>query len=222
MNKSIPFPKAVLFDFDGVVVDSSEVHHKAWGKAFYEIFGNSIPKFPTKTHAGKAPILIAQYFCDYAKQSKKAQMLNDLKAKYLHASSNAPKLLPGIKELTTFLALNNIPFGIASNATRQFISNSIKQLELNFKTFTGVEDYKYPKPHPEAYLSLANRLNVSSKDLSKTWVLEDSSTGIMAAKEGNLIPIGIKSHLPESVLIKAGSLMQFNNPLEVFNYLTIQ
>ncbi len=215
MNK----PSAVLFDFDGVVVDSFEVHYDAWSGAYFEIFKNKAPAFPTATHAGKAPIIIAEYFCHLGGDVSQTQNLHDLKAELLHTSSTPPKLLPGVRELTQLLKSKNIPFGIASNATKQFIQNSIDQLELDFEIFTGVEDYKFPKPHPEAYLSLANKLSISNHELSSTWVLEDSTTGISAAKQGNMVPIGILTHRPEADLIQAGSEKQFKNLLEVYNFL---
>lgn len=219
MSNKITFPSAVLFDFDGVVVNSFEVHSNAWGKAYAQIFNKTIPEFPTDTHAGKAPILIAQYFCDYAGQPDKAQELNYLKAELLHTSSVTPKLLPGIKEITKFLIEKNIPFGIASNATKQFIKNSISQLNLDFEIFTGVEDYKHPKPHPEAYLTLAKKLNVSQSDIKTAWVFEDSTTGITAAKEAGMIPVGILTHRPQEALIEAGSVIQFPTVKEAFEYL---
>ena len=158
MSNNTPLPKAVLFDFDGVVVDSSDVHYKAWSSAYLELFKMQIPPFPSLTHAGKAPIVIAQYFCDGINQPGKAEELYLLKSAHLHVNEQAPNLLPGLHEILTFLVENNIPYGVASNATRQFLTNSIRQLKMDFSIYTGVEDYVNPKPHPEAYISLAKKL----------------------------------------------------------------
>lgn len=220
MGNKIPFPSAILFDFDGVVVNSFKVHSTAWKKAFEKIFNKKIPDFPTKTHAGKAPILIAEYFCNAVGQVHLAQNLYDLKAELLHKSLQAPELLPGIKEMTSFLKENGIQYGIASNATKQFIKNSIVQLDLNFETYTGVEDYTNPKPHPEAYLKLAEKLEVSREFIKKTWVFEDSITGIKAAKDAGMIPVGILTQQAEKDLIKAGSQIQFPTVKEGFYYLS--
>lgn len=218
MQNNIPIPSAVLFDFDGVVVNSFNVHFSAWSKAYYEIFNSTIPDFPIE-YAGKAPILIAEYFAGFAGDKNKGKELCDLKGEFLHTSNVAPDLLPGIHEITSFLKEKGIPFGIASNATKQFIANSIKQLEIDFNIFTGIEDYKNPKPHPEAYLELAKKLGVNHDKLKTTWVFEDSKTGIKAAKEAGMIPVGISTHQPTEVLREAGSQIEFNTILDAFKAL---
>ena len=53
-------PKGVLFDFDGVVVDSAESHNSAWSSAFQELFGEDIAPFP-KGLGGESPMVIANY-----------------------------------------------------------------------------------------------------------------------------------------------------------------
>ena len=58
------YPKAILFDFDGVIVDSFDAHYEAWKSAFFKLFNTQIPDFPHHTHTGKSPMLIAKYFCE--------------------------------------------------------------------------------------------------------------------------------------------------------------
>ena len=143
----------------------------------------------------------------------------DLKGRYLHQSEVPPNLLPGVREIQAFLTDFNVPHGIASNATKQFLANSIEQLNLNFDVFFGVEDYKYPKPHPEAYLSLAKYLGFNEKEYNSIWVFEDSLTGTAAAKSAGMIPIGILTQYSEAELRKAGSQLVFPTLLEAYKYL---
>lgn len=219
MKNNTTLPTAVLFDFDGVVVDSFEVHMAAWSKAYKQLFSQEIPAFPAQTHAGKAPIIIAEYFCTYAGDSSKAEELYLLKGDYLHNGTTPPNLLPGLHEILAFLKTNNIPFGVASNATRQFLTNSIAQLKMDFQVYTGVEDYKFPKPHPEAYISLAKKLNISDENFANVWVFEDSLTGTQAAKSAGMIPIGIIAQHNTEALKKAGSQMVFEHLLAAYNFL---
>mgnify|MGYP006148038675 CR=1 FL=1 len=212
-------PKAILFDFDGVVVDSFEAHYGAWKSAFQELFNTEISAFPHQTHAGKSPMLIAQYFCEQINKADQTQDLFTLKGTHLHKGLLPPNLLPGVHEITQHLINNNIPFGIASNATKLFIKNSISQLNLNFHTYMGVEDYEFPKPHPEAYISLAKRLNVDIQNYNNTWVFEDSITGTEAAKAAGMIPIGILTQYTEDELRNAGSQLVFPTLLEAHQYL---
>ena len=65
-------PKGFLFDFDGVIVDSFESHYSAWTSAFKELFDKDITPFP-KTHAGKSPMIIAEYFCSVIGEEKRTK-----------------------------------------------------------------------------------------------------------------------------------------------------
>ena len=158
-------PKGFLFDFDGVVVDSFESHGSAWASAFKELFNKEIAPFP-KFHAGKSPMIIAEYFCSVIGEEKRTEELYSLKDKHLDIHFTAPKLLPGVREFTALLSKKNIPYGIASNATKQFLKNSVHHLNLNFPVVFGVQDYIKPKPAPEAYISLAIALGFTAQSNS--------------------------------------------------------
>lgn len=211
-------PKGVLFDFDGVIVDSFESHYSAWSSAFKALFDKEIPAFP-KSYAGKSPMVIAEYFCSTIEQEHHTEHLFLLKDKHLDEFFIVPKLLPGVNEIESYLTDNNIPFGIASNATRQFLKNSIKQLDINFDTFFGVQDYDKPKPSPEAYIKLAKKLGFIPQDYKDLWVFEDSLTGTTAAKLAGMMPIGILTQYSEEELRAAGSVMVFNTLMDAFNVL---
>lgn len=212
-------PKGILFDFDGVVVDSFESHYSAWSSAFKELFDKDISPFP-KSHAGKSPMIIAKYFCGVIGKAQHTEDLFFLKDKHLDVNFKTPNLLPGVTEWTHFLTEKNIPYGIASNATKQFLKNSIHHLNLNFTTVFGVEDYKKPKPAPEAYITLAKALGFIESDFSNIWVFEDSLTGTTAAKKAGMVPIGILTQYSAKELKKAGSKLVFPSLLEAYQYLT--
>jgi len=211
-------PKAVLFDFDGVVVNSFEAHYSAWSEAFFEIFDKKLGAFPEGLE-GKSPIKISQRLCEVGGDSSKAQQLYDLKGDKLHASNTPPKLLPGVKELTALLTKEAIPYGIASNATKQFISNSIDQLNIDFSTFFGVEDYIKPKPDPEPYIKLAKALGVEEANFGSVIVFEDSITGATAAIKAGMVAVGIETQHPAQMLKDAGCSYSFKTLLEAYQLL---
>lgn len=211
-------PKGILFDFDGVVVDSFKSHYSAWSSAFKELFDQDIAPFP-KSCAGKSPMVIAEYFCSVIGKEAQTEDLFFLKDKHLDTNFITPTLLPGVREWTAFLTAKNIPYGIASNATKQFLKNSVHHLNLNFTTVFGVEDYKKPKPAPEAYITLANALGFTEIDFKDIWVFEDSLTGTTAAKLAGMKPIGILTQYNKEELIEAGSEMVFPTLLEAFHFL---
>ena len=211
-------PKGFLFDFDGVVVNSFESHGAAWSSAFKELFNKDIAPFP-KSHAGKAPMIIAEYFCSVIGEEKRTEELYALKDKYLDIHFTVPKLLPGVREFTALLTKEKISYGIASNATKQFLKNSVHHLNLNFPVVFGVEDYEKPKPAPEAYITLASALGFQQNDFKDIWVFEDSLTGTRAAKLAGMVPIGIMTQFSEEDLKEAGSVLVFPTLLEAYEYL---
>ncbi|MFT5214097.1 MAG: beta-phosphoglucomutase, partial [Patiriisocius sp.] len=142
-----------------------------------------------------------------------------LKDKYLDIHFTVPKLLPGVREFTALLTKEKISYGIASNATKQFLKNSVHHLNLNFPVVFGVEDYEKPKPAPEAYITLANALGFQQNDFKDVWVFEDSLTGTKAAKSAGMVPIGIMTQFSEEDLKKAGSVLVFPTLLEAYEYL---
>jgi beta-phosphoglucomutase len=211
-------PKGFLFDFDGVVVNSFESHGAAWSAAFKELFNKEIAPFP-KSHAGKSPMVIAEYFCSVIGEEKRTEELYALKDKYLDIHFTVPKLLPGVREFTALLTKEKISYGIASNATKQFLKNSVHHLNLNFPVVFGVEDYEKPKPAPEAYITLASALGFQQNDFKGIWVFEDSLTGTRAAKLAGMVPIGIMTQFSEEDLKEAGSVLVFPTLLEAYEYL---
>ena len=212
-------PKGVLFDFDGVVVDSKESHNSAWSSAFQELFGVEIAPFP-KSLAGKSPMVIANYFCSIIGKENQTEDLFFLKDKHLDIYFKTPILLPGVHEIVAFLNDKKVPNGIASNATKQFLKNSIRHLNLDFTTVFGVQDYEKPKPAPEAYITLAEALGFKEPDFKDIWVFEDSLTGTTAAKLAGMVPIGILTQYSEEELKEAGSKLVFPTLLEAYQYLS--
>ena len=212
-------PKGVLFDFDGVVVDSKESHNSAWSSAFQELFGVEIAPFP-KSLAGKSPMVIANYFCSVIEKGNQTEDLFFLKDKHLDIYFKTPVLLPGVHEIVAFLNDKKVPNGIASNATKQFLKNSIRHLNLDFTTVFGVQDYEKPKPAPEAYITLAEALGFKEPDFKDIWVFEDSLTGTTAAKLAGMVPIGILTQYSEEELKEAGSKLVFPTLLEAYQYLS--
>jgi beta-phosphoglucomutase len=211
-------PKGFLFDFDGVVVNSFESHGAAWKEAFKELFNKEIAPFP-KSHAGKSPMAIAEYFCSVIGEEKRTKELYALKDKYLDIHFKIPKLLPGVREFTKLLSKEKISYGIASNATKQFLKNSVHHLNIDFPVVFGVEDYEKPKPAPEAYITLANALGFKQNDFKDLWVFEDSLTGTKAARLAKMVPIGIATQHSEQELKEAGSILVFPTLLQAYEYL---
>ncbi|NIJ45732.1 HAD superfamily hydrolase (TIGR01509 family) [Wenyingzhuangia heitensis] len=212
----LPFPKAVLFDFDGVVVDSANCHDDAWASAFREIFNKEICPFPRESHAGKAPYLIADYFAEFGGDVSRGAELNKLKQEHILKTTVPPKLLPGAVEIQQFLEENKIPHGIASNAYSGFVQNSVNQTGIGFKICMGVDQFSEPKPSPVPYLTLAERLGVKKEDYAHTIIFEDSLTGMRAAAATGMVAVGVLTQYSKEELLANGAVKVFPTLLEAY------
>lgn len=214
--KKLPFPKAALFDFDGVIVDSKNCHMSAWTSAFKEIFNKEICEFPEASHSGKAPYQIADYFAEFGGDVAKGGDLNVLKQAHLLKTTTPPDLLPGVIEIQQYLEKNNIPHGIASNAYTAFVENSVEQTQAGFKVCMGVDKFEQPKPSPIPYLTLAKHLGVKEEDFASTLIFEDSLTGIKAAAATGMVAVGLTTQYSEQELLDNGAVKVFPTLLEAY------
>lgn len=218
-NQRITRPNALLFDFDGVVVNSFQIHGWSWRAAFESLFQKELPVLNRDAYAGKAPRLIAALFAETQGAPERANELLMKKQAFLEEAVEPPLLLPGVNAIQQFAKQQGIPYGIASNANRNYVGKSIAQLEIDFEIYFGFEDYTHPKPHPEAYMTLAERLGIKPTEFQNSWVFEDSLVGISAAREAGMFPVGILTQYTSEQLEEAGALMSFPTLVEAYHKL---
>lgn len=193
-----------MFDFDGVLAESKKAHGQAWQSAAQALWNNGVGKFPPHLR-GRSPKEIAQYFSSTYGKAEEAEVYMNLKLEHLLAQTAAPPLLPGAKELLSKLSQGTVPFGIASNAPRPFLQQTLQRHGLAVAHVLGLEDYAQPKPAPEPYLKLAARLGMQEEDLPSVWIFEDSVAGMEAARDSGMCPIGVVGSYSKEELIQAGA-----------------
>lgn len=203
-NNALAKPAAgFIFDFDGVVVDSLSTHLRAWETATAALFGMSLVN-PTRL-IGYSTAAIGMLLAKEAGDPTKAPELVRLKREALESQKDAVEALPGTKNLFKKLAAHNLPWGIASNANRAFITQTLATLDLDVPLVVSVEDVRNPKPAPDIFLLCATRLGISHLDHKRTIVFEDSVHGIHAAVKAGMFAVGLTTQHPEGVLQKAGA-----------------
>ncbi len=197
--------KGVLFDFDGVIVDSIDVHKYAWGSAYEQLFGEKLPDYQTDHLTGKSSLKIAEFLCGKINCIDNAEKLAMLKLEILLNDSPAPKLLPGAAEIFSYLNFLELPFGIASNAPRDYIKKTLETNKLLVPNFIGYDEISNPKPAPDPYLACAKKSGINEKDFDNVMVFEDSVPGIKSALAAGMIPVGVLTTHDEKDLINAGT-----------------
>ena len=185
--------KAIIFDLDGVIVDTAKYHFIAWQEVARQL-GINFTKKDNELLKGVSRVKSLDIILKLGNKSlNKTEKDAILEAKNQHyleliAQMNEDEMLPGIKELLWDLKQKNIPFALGSaskNARR--ILEALKITDW-FTAIVDGNDVSKAKPDPEVFLIAAKRLGMQPKNCI---VVEDAQAGILAAKRAGMKAIGI-------------------------------
>ena len=185
--------KAFIFDFDGVMVDS-ETH---WGDSLVRWVREFLPSFDPAQRERFVGVgvdesynlLVSHFGATVSKEDFLAS--HDRYAHEIYDVLAQP--IPGIRELIEQLIERRIPLAIASSGFRRDIESALRRLDLlaYFPIIACGDDVPGRlKPHPDVYLLAAKLLEY---DPSECIVLEDSDTGMAAAKAAGMHVLGLRT-----------------------------
>jgi beta-phosphoglucomutase len=159
MLNAYPFD-AVLFDLDGVIIDTTELHYSVW-REFAEARGIACSREMLLATNGR-------------KASETICRVNE------RLASEPVPAVQGVVEFVKRLAAKQIPRAVATSAVPKNATLSLVRVGLQgyFDAMVTAADVKHGKPHPEPYLKAAQALGVSPE---RCLVVEDSVAGIRAA-----------------------------------------
>ncbi|MGL1933528.1 MAG: HAD family phosphatase [Fibrobacterales bacterium] len=197
-------PTALLFDFDGVLVESYRLHRNTWRQAHKNILGVEMPEYPREVTSGLSPNKIAGVLADAVGQTEKAEALLQEKYRLVLEGDVYPPLFDGVKSLFDTINALHIPFAVVSNAKRSYVQMVCEYYNLSVAMLFGLEDFTKPKPNKEPYEKAAIHLGFAPDDFSSIYVFEDSMPGIVSAQSAGMIPIGVLSKHTESEMHEAG------------------
>jgi len=192
--KKIRMLKAVLFDMDGVIVDTEPLHHKAYQMMFQD-FNIKVSESMYRGFTGQSTRSICEFLCDFYKLKPKPIDLERTKRIHftkLFFEDPDLRLIDGVEDLIKNYHSNGLTLIVASSASIFTINNVMKRFELDtyFKDKLSGADLKASKPHPEIFIKAAISAGVSH---TECFVIEDSTNGIAAAKKGNFFCVAFKS-----------------------------
>ena len=183
---------ALIFDMDGVIVDSNPVHREAW-EAFNRRYGLETTEAMQQRMYGKhnADIVRDYFGADLpeaevmARGAAKEQLYREL------AGARVENMLvPGIRNFLE--EYEGAPMGLASNAEAENVDFILERSGLRrfFQAVVTGRDVRRPKPHPEVFLRVAELLAVPAEN---SIVFEDSLTGVQAALAAGMRVVGIRT-----------------------------
>ena len=186
--------KAVLFDMDGVIVDTEPLHCKAYYNMFAAV-NISVSVSLYESFTGQSTISICRQLCTLFKLTETPETLVQLKRdffKELFFNDDSLDLIDGVLELIKDYHNNGLTLVLASSASMITINNVFERFDLNkyFIAKLSGADLKASKPHPEIFIKAAMASGYSKNECM---VIEDSTNGIAAAKAAEIFCIGFKS-----------------------------
>jgi len=186
--------KAILFDMDGVIVDTEPLHHKAYYMMF-DAFNIKVSSELYQSFTGQSTINICKKLCSIFKLNNRPEELVQSKRSYfasLFHNDPSLQLIDGVLELIKDYYNNGLVLVLASSASMHTINNVFNRFELNtfFKAKISGADLKASKPHPEIFEKAADLAGFSKLECI---VIEDSTNGIKAAKAAGIYCVGYDS-----------------------------
>lgn len=195
---------AVLFDFDGTLIDSERFYFEAWApilKGAFQLeisFEDWIQDFAGHTLQRNVEFLRTKFQVDTTeefmwKRTREAFALNDMLA---------IPLMPFAEEIIQYLAQSHISIGLVTSNFFPVVERILKAkgLYAHFSFFVTREDVQDAKPDPACYLLALKKAQVAAAEVL---VIEDTLTGARAALAAGLTCFGVTKHAAEREKLKA-------------------
>ena len=187
--------RAVIFDMDGVIVNSEPLHHKAYKKMFAE-FKLNVSNNLYESFTGQSTSSICKQLCEIFNLKESSNDLVVSKRKHfkiIFENDSSFQMIDGALELIKNYFNNNLTLVLASSASMINIDRIFKKFDLNkfFKAKISGADLKESKPNPEIFIKAAKMTGFKKEECI---VIEDSTNGIIAAKSAGIYCVGYNSH----------------------------
>ena len=202
--------EAIVFDFDGVIVDSEPLHYQAFAKVAkslgfdfdYDRYLRDFVGFDDRDAFGA--MLKATSGEVPADRDEQIQRLCAHKQSILETivKSSGVSPLPGARELAAEAKQAGVPVAIASGATRFDITLMLDGLGCGklFELIVSADDVRQSKPDPQTYTMATHRLGVEP---GLCLAIEDTAAGIRSAKGAGLLTLGVATTGSEALLYEA-------------------
>ena len=183
MNNNWNFPKAFLFDLDGVLIDSEPLHGQAW-KETAELFGLNLTNHQIKLLKGRRRIDCANELVKLISNKVNIEDVLRIHKPISRKLILTAQAMPGSESLVKRCFENNIPMVLVTSSSSESLkikTSQHKWMNLFSKKVLGDDKLlKKGKPAPDPYLLAAEKLNIAPQEC---WAVEDSFAGVSSALE---------------------------------------
>lgn len=193
--------RAVIFDFDGVIVDSEVIFTNAM-KQFLEELGIAADDVMVTQFTGIPPAAVIPRLYEltegkYQTEELQAGMENMFRTGVMGRFAEP---MPGVQEFFARLQREGIRTALGTSRGRDNVLDYIRTvgLDMPFDVIVTHEDVTHGKPHPETFLKAAEKLAEQGIGRDEIVIIEDSENGIRAGRAAGIFTIGFKgSEVPQ-------------------------
>lgn len=190
--------KAVVFDLDGLLLDTETLWQEA-EEALFAAHGAVFSREDKLHVIGTSFDFTARYFAERLGEppERGAELVEEMTETMYAALQREVGGRPGALELVARLR-GRVPLGLASNSPRRLVDVALATAGLTdvFAAIVTSEDVTHSKPAPDIYLEACRRLGANPRE---TLALEDSASGVAAAKAAGLTCIAVPQYAETDV-----------------------
>lgn len=186
--------KNILFDMDGVLINTEPLHYRIWKQVMeengvqidYEHYKGCIGS----TRAYLFELFKEQYGVDIYDKPEIGKRFDEIKNEIIQ-KEGVPRI-EGVEEVVHDLHDKGYHMAVASSSAQNYIEAHMKELNLTdcFEVLFSAENVKNPKPAPDVFLAAAEKLGAKPEECL---VIEDSYNGARAAKAAGMRCFGFKN-----------------------------
>lgn len=200
--------ECIIFDMDGVIIDSEELHKKAYYQTF-ESIGVHVSDELYKTLTGSSTInafqkLVAHFQLDLDPEA----LVQDKRSRYVEFFENDPTLhlVHGVEDLIKHLFQQGIKLVLASSSAMVNINRVFNRFDLDqyFVAKISGADLTQSKPHPEIFEKAAE---LGDTDRKQCVVIEDSDNGVKAANDAGIYVVGYRNPLASDQTLEHANMV---------------
>jgi len=211
--------KAIIFDFNGIILDDEPLHFKAMQEAVTDLGITLTEEAYWEKYLPLDDIECIEAVCRdnsvYLNKEHRSRLLELKIASYDRQLQNRFPLFPGAAQFIQSAA-QHYPLAMASGARREEIEITLKTTGLNrhFQVIVAAEDFTLGKPHPESFLLALKKLNAPKDrmtDLIKPkecLVIEDSIGGVSGARTAGMCCLAVSNSYPPEKLQEANRIVR--------------
>jgi beta-phosphoglucomutase family hydrolase len=212
--------KAVIFDMDGTVVDTTRIEYDAWK----QIFDEQQVDFPYEEYIQVLGAKGAEIVKERIDMNEdQIEELLEKKETYLKqlVEKNGLQLIPDVEKVLREIRKLNLKMALATGSSQEKLDFILERFQIRqyFDVFVTADDVENGKPDPEVFLKAAEKLNVPPQECV---VMEDASNGVEAAKNAHMTCIAITSTRGKDQLEKADLVIDHYKDLSITEFLMRQ